>query len=137
MGCDIVAFAEKREGDKWVSCDIDDLFDFSSHVTFAFLAGVRNYNDIIPLDNPRGIPRDASERVRYEYDLVWKGFSHSPSWLSLRELLSVNYDARMAIYTGPYALDDITLRHLLHGKFFSDLERMEKAGAERCASASA
>jgi hypothetical protein len=58
---------------------------------FAKLADVRNYNNNIkPLDQPRGIPVDAS----YAYKLMTKedGDSHSHSYFTLCELLDSGVD---------------------------------------------
>ena len=58
---------------------------------FAILANVRNYNDLTPIDDPRGLPADISEEVRKMAD-QWESDGHSHSWFTLRELLEYNFD---------------------------------------------
>lgn len=90
MGCDIHIWAEKVN-------------DFGTRVTerlayndetrcygaFAFLAGIRNYSGITPLDSPRGLPPDCDELLR---EKLSDSFYHSHSWFTLDELNAVNYD---------------------------------------------
>lgn len=56
---------------------------------FAFLADVRNDGGIEPLDEPRGISKDASDSYLWACS-AWSGISHSHSWFLLEELLKVD-----------------------------------------------
>src|SRR5687768_8802356 len=99
MGCDIHIVAQRRnEAGEWVEVHGDflegpDPFDWRSYGMFAFLAGVRNYSDITPISEPRGLPGDFNLG---EYEDGGDGFrwlgDHSFSWLSVDELLAVDYD---------------------------------------------
>lgn len=66
MGCDIHLFVEKRAGGAWV--DITDRTGADEperdYILFACLAGVRNRTDLTPISELRGVPDDASARVR-------------------------------------------------------------------------
>lgn len=53
---------------------------------FALLADVRNDDTIEPLDEPRGLPSDISDDLRYEYGDVDNADWHSASWFTLAEL---------------------------------------------------
>jgi len=63
-----------------------------NYYLFALLANVRNYhNEVEPLNDPRGIPDDASAGYRYELKR-WNGDYHSPSYYTLEELLNVDWE---------------------------------------------
>ena len=64
---------------------------------FSILAGVRNAHDIVPISEPKGVPRDASN----EFDSLYKarkGDAHSTSYLSLAELKK--YDQNVELVDG-------------------------------------
>lgn len=119
MGCDIHLYAErKRETDhKWervhppvefrdpwyVKMAAEDRyyaedartewFSGRNYSLFAMLAGVRNYDEIEPLCEPRGIPDDLSPELLSIYRQVDDGSmgDHSFSWLTLGELAAVDW----------------------------------------------
>lgn len=124
MGCDIHIYAEeKNEEGQWVPTKkrapnhrfgyskteseyltqfdpneydpLTEAFDTGrNYDLFALLAGVRNYDDIDPISEPRGIPDNASEEVK-EIVQSWDGDGHSHSWLLVSEvLLSEQVSAR-------------------------------------------
>jgi hypothetical protein len=64
-------------------------FSERNYELFAFLADVRNYGAIKPLDLPRGLPTD------YQTEKYGDLGDHSFSWLSLEELVSFNYDEKL------------------------------------------
>ncbi len=82
MGCDIHVFIEVKIADKWhfyASPSINRNYDL-----FALLAGVRNYNKVQPIYEPRGFPTDADmmtvlHRRHYGDD------GHTESWVSVEE----------------------------------------------------
>ena len=103
MGCDIHAYAEIRGSDgTWQyagdnafpgneydkNCPFDGARDYRM---FGFLADVRNYSHSPVIAEPRGVPDDASVKVRAEHDW-WESDAHSASWLTLAELLAYDYD---------------------------------------------
>jgi hypothetical protein len=115
MGCDIHCYTEVRKyryddkerkhgvwinADKWSvnpgyylydeekkwHVDIDDSVLWARHYAlFAVLADVRNYWNIKPISQPKGLPDDVSPEVAAEAD-YWGTDGHSHSWLTLREL---------------------------------------------------
>jgi hypothetical protein len=118
MGCDIHFLLERRDGNDWVSCDewtTDPLPwdpDFQVPTTrfysdrnfdmFAILANVRNGYGTAGLDTgdgfnviamPKGLPDDLSPEVQalavYEIDDMG---CHTPTWLTLSEILAFNWD---------------------------------------------
>ena len=121
MGCDIHIWVEKRDtmlplpevqelrivGQKyptpWKKVEprfpsewadggfTDGPFDWRQYGMYTFLAGVRNYGQVIPISRPRGLPEDVSEGAREILDM-WDGDGHSYSWLLLGELLDFNYN---------------------------------------------
>jgi len=84
---------------KWESCDdwwCDNgdwecfhIYDNRNYNLFSFLADVRNGGGIVPLDEPRGIPEDASDSYLWACK-IWDGNAHSHSWFLLEELLKVD-----------------------------------------------
>lgn len=114
MGCDIHMHVEyKHTNEKWVCGDyfsldpdstsknpkyiFQDLYGGRNYRLFSILAGVRNYGDIKPIDNPRGLPEDASEFVKQCFE-DWDINAHSCSYFTLRELIDfseTSYDWEM------------------------------------------
>lgn len=160
MGCDIHSFAEVRKDGKWdVAGDVFPLDDWyvehykrthshepfrdRNYSVFAFIAGVRNYSDVQPLAAPKGKPDDLSTIVE---DAVENrdADGHSHSWLTLAELLNVDYDApiedrRITVQTGPNSFNggatakpgggtSTTLREFLSQRFFDHLDVLKTLG---------
>jgi hypothetical protein len=82
-------------GDGRMTCDP---FSDRNYTLFALLANVRNGygfagivtgNPITPLDEPRGVPSNASLGWQGEVD-AWDVNMHSHTWFTLRELLEPN-----------------------------------------------
>jgi len=102
MGCDIHAFAErKRKNGKWVQIKgefshkykdhteyRDDLDLGRNYELFAFLADVRNSNNIVPIAQPKGVPADASLGYQAEVE-YWGSDGHSHSYFTLKELKEI------------------------------------------------
>jgi hypothetical protein len=110
MGCDIHFYVERRDGDKWVSCDEwvneydywevpyeKQFYTQRNYDLFAILADVRNGRGFggestgegfIPLAAPRGLPHDLSMEVKRHTD---KCLEHTPSWCTVAELLEYDW----------------------------------------------
>lgn len=141
MGCDIHVYCEKRGKDgKWFGWDSDGLLGHRSYAVFGFLADVRNYSGIIPISPPRGVPDDSSEYTKND----WRDRcgAHSPSWLTIEELLAFDYDAkcedRRVTRNGdggctcePGEGRLMTYREFLGYQFFIDLNQLRWDGVER------
>lgn len=124
MGCDIHMIAEKRskyddDKDGWVPMltpmfknrhyrpadAISDYncpytfqpFDDRNYELFSVLANVRNGYDIQPISNPRGYPMDMHDVTGWLLD-GWDFVDHSPTWLSLEEVLAYDWSQPSAGY---------------------------------------
>lgn len=103
MGCDIHMHVEYKLDTKKQWCCGDyfrlnylgritpdytrvDFFDTRNYTLFAVLANVRNYGHTEYVDDPRGLPDDLSDYVRYAYE-TWQFDAHSCSYLTLKELI--------------------------------------------------
>lgn len=81
--------------DDWFFDDSDEtwvcfhFYEDRNYRLFAFLADVRNGGCIEPLDDPRGIPQDASDAYLWACS-SWEGDAHSHSWFLVSELLQVD-----------------------------------------------
>lgn len=150
MGCDLHSCVEVRGADGWRIVDGVDWgqynsgpFEWRNYSVFGWLADVRNYSEVGPVVEPRGFPRDASADVREDYE-AWGMDAHTPSWLLLSELLSVDYDAevndrrversvggvRSGAFTGdPEEGTTQSLRDFLGAGFMNDLETLKGLGA--------
>lgn len=110
MGCDIHIYVEVRGENCWHHATGDFSegsapFDWRYYGMYGFLAGVRNYSAITPICEPKGMPADLSPEVAGELE-GWELDAHTCSWLTLEELLAVDYDAlvedrRVTVQTGP------------------------------------
>lgn len=152
MGCDIHTTAERKtEAGYEPITNIEFTngsapFDWRDYGMFGLLAGVRNYSDIKPLSELKGIPKDVSRDVREEYD-DWGMDAHSASWLYIDELVEFKYDEQMedrritmkmpnGVVSGaetatPGGGELMTYRKFLGEAFFADLSRLEECGADR------
>lgn len=145
MGCDIHCHAERRVGDSWERLSVD-AFEHRDYSFFAWLAGVRNYSAVAPIAALRGMPADASQAARADFD-AWAGDAHSESWVSIAELVAVDYgqpieDRRTMVRVRPNSWNGgatcaqgqgavESLRHFLGPAYFEALQRLLDAGAER------
>lgn len=151
MGCDIHLIAQRKlsnssDAPVWSDNeaeyeDIRDIFlDYRSYGLFGFLAGVRNYSAIPPISKPRGIPSDfhTESHPFREAD----SYYHSKSWLSVQELAEYDYDQivedRRVTINGdggctaePGGGEQMPLREFLGQWYFTELERLQAAGADR------
>ena len=95
MGCDIHTWVEVRQEGEWHRVEkaifpgwrepSKEPFDCRNYGVFGFLADVRNYSCVVPLDQPRGWPPSFGKEWEF-------GDLHSCSWFLLSELLAVDYE---------------------------------------------
>ncbi|NOY60290.1 MAG: hypothetical protein GXO75_15375 [Calditrichaeota bacterium] len=86
MRCDIHAFFEIKLNGKWHTYSQPRLE--RNYQLFAKMANVRNDYDIEPISEPRGLPEDISEVVKFEAK-DWRTDGHSYSWLNADEIAEV------------------------------------------------
>lgn len=68
----------------------DEYYEDRNYFLFAILANVRNGYDVVPLSEPRGVPKDSCYPIKYIVN-EWKGDGHSHSHFTLKELLDVDW----------------------------------------------
>lgn len=114
MGCDIHFYVERRENNRWVSCDewVQDpdetnqtvpheksFYTGRNYDLFAILAGVRNGSGFAGVDTgdgfrpivaPRGLPDDVTDLVRAVSDNCGVD-GHSHSHVTVSELLAYDW----------------------------------------------
>ncbi len=78
---------EKDDG-RWDVPYDEELYGSRNYSLFSILADVRGNE--IPLDDPRGIPDDASYGYKYMC-AAWGSDAHSHSYFTLEELLNVDW----------------------------------------------
>lgn len=146
MGCDIHTFCERKTDTKYEYVSEIIPFDWRQYGMYAFLAGVRNYSAVPTIAEPRGLPLDISCNVADMYKLH-RSDSHTPSWLSITELLEWDYDAEVedrrytrqespnrfngATTCEPGQGVKMTWREFLGDDFMDDLFDMERVGIDR------
>jgi len=109
MGCDIHPYVEIRMTDgTWVDMPAPDYLEDRTYGRFAFLTGgaVRNYSDVPKvLPEPRGYPQDGSPATQHRIKEYKDGTDwgvHSASYLTLTELLAVDYNQTFVDVRPPY-----------------------------------
>lgn len=152
MGCDIHIYTERKSADGYERVNDakfiegPDPFDWRAYGMFGFLAGVRNYSEVTPIAEPRGVPVDMSAEAAGEYEVL-AGYAHSASWLAVSELVAFDYDRLMedrrvtvrrpsGVIDGgataePGGGQEMTYREFLGPDFFEDLKTLSEIGADR------
>lgn len=127
MGCDIHSFAEKKNSDGTYSPVFYTPFEDRHYGLFAFLADVRNYSQIEPLSQPRGMPADASQAIVDELK-SWEDDAHSVSYFTLAELVRVDYEKKIEDHR---SVVTESLRDFLGTDYFYSLKRMNDLAVDR------
>lgn len=109
MGVDITSYIEVKEKGEWVlfreplfkkgkNEQFDSLstekspFINRNYSFFGWLADIKNYSAVTPLDEPRGLPKDLSPELMGEYE-VHCAYLKTFTYFTLAELFSVDYDS--------------------------------------------
>jgi len=93
MGCDIHMAVEMLEVRQWkMVIGVDGAYSNRNYSVFSVLAGVRNFDNITPIDIPRGLPEDVSKEAAADVRL---GADHSFSWLTLEETEKYPWDSNI------------------------------------------
>lgn len=134
MGCDIHAYPERKTEKGFVIVDNINPFRYRNYGIFGFLAGVRNYSEVTPIAEQRGLPNDASIMVINEYLQRCGIEAHSASWLTIEELHNFDYNQPMEDRRNAFGEEDgekTTFRDFLGKDFFKDIHDMKAAGVDR------
>jgi hypothetical protein len=141
MGCDIHTHTEQQTSDgTYINLDFSP-FDWRGYGMYGFLADVRNYSNVPPISEPRGIPDDVSSATYGDAE-IWGGDAHSHSYLSIKELNEFDYDkpvedCRVTIDGNGGCTCDrgegqmTTYRELLGSAFFYNIEKLNELKADR------
>jgi hypothetical protein len=98
----ITADSWELEEDYWSVIRNKRFYGGRNYYLFGILAGVR-YDRIEPISEPRGVPNDISEAYKEQLN-QWEGDAHSKSYLTLKELLDVDWSK----YETEYISDFLT-----------------------------
>jgi hypothetical protein len=134
MGCDVHMYAEYKRGSKWVKAGkrfkngwyssdrplssyntplTDRPYSDRNYDLFGMLADVRNGRGFagvktgegfVPIDIPRGLPKDVTKAIKKMSDR-WGCDGHSHSYLYLSELLDYNWN-QVSELTGEVSLEE-------------------------------
>jgi hypothetical protein len=147
MGCDIHITYQRKVKDKWENAYPEGTpLDSRDYGIYGFLANVRNYSDVKPISEQRGLPDDyVPDEDEYSLSNLYNVNIHSCSWLSIDELLNFDYDQmtedRRVTINGDggctcrpgegQKIQKMTYREFLGEHFFNDLELLKAAKVER------
>ena len=126
MGCDIHICTEINKKGVWVNSDdwkynpyyevvntdgvqeytLNSIYNTRNYNLFALLAGVRNYSNVTPIAEPKGIPEDVHHITKQEYDM-WGLDAHTPSWFTLEEIKQAKTDNPTTLYSGMVSPDEL------------------------------
>lgn len=87
MGCDIHVHTEVKINGQWHHYNAPEVN--RNYALFAYMANVRNYGDITPISEPKGLPDDVSFMVQFDSDR-WGDDGHSHSYLTADEIVLVD-----------------------------------------------
>jgi len=93
MGCDIHGWVEikKDYSDWWDGVIQIDWLVERNYTMFACLANVRNYDNVKPISEPKGIPEDVSDEANEDIE-GWGVNGHSHSWLAWKEIKEYDWN---------------------------------------------
>jgi hypothetical protein len=99
MPCDIHVMVEvlpTDEGATWLALSAGRNYVPPDYTLFAYLAGVRTWDNIQPIAKPRGVPDDLSPDVQREWE-SWKDYANTPTWLTPNEWVAACVQTRIKI----------------------------------------
>lgn len=105
MGCSMYMHVEVRDSPQrkanWNYIP-GEYYSGRNTTIYALLAGVRNFEGIEPLDDPRGLPRDVTRKTWGAYhdalDDVRRPEDHITSWFTLDELEQVDWERFVGVW---------------------------------------
>ena len=87
MGCDIHLHVEVQIDGIWHHYATPRISQ--NYKLFAKMAGVRNYDNIEPITQPRGLPLDVTFITQFDSEQVWGVDGHNHSWLTSQEVADI------------------------------------------------
>ncbi len=135
MGTYMTSHVETRnDDDTWTHERWEPLAEYENgpferqyYGVFGWLADIRNYSAVTPISEARGLPEDVSADVLAEHENGCDAYG--VSWLSVDELMAVDYDQRVEDRRGdggttvpPGDGEATSLREFLGDPFFRDLD---------------
>ncbi|MFE0406721.1 hypothetical protein ACFW19_33115 [Streptomyces nigra] len=131
MGTDIYGGVEFRhpyagtedyEGEPWVTAmDLWPLYDETDYTSFGLLFGVRNYAGFAPVAPGRGLPVDLSSTMHSSLaSWVARGDMDGASWVSWRELASIDPATRPDHFVGRVTWQETSRSWMQHRQLVSD-----------------
>jgi len=92
MGCDIHLHIEIKINNEWHHYNHPNgLYagteNRRNYKLFAKMAGVRNYEPLVPICQPKGLPEDITFITRFDWS---KDNYHDESWFNLEEIRELN-----------------------------------------------
>ncbi|MFH8446433.1 hypothetical protein ACH4D3_35130 [Streptomyces sp. NPDC018026] len=115
------AGTEDYDGEPWVTAmDLWPLYDETDYTAFGLLFGVRNCAGFPPLAPGRGLPVDLSNAMRSHLaSWVARGELDGASWVSWRELASIDPATRPEYFVGRVAWHEKSRPWMLHRRLVS------------------
>lgn len=93
---------DQEDNDPWVTTEKYHKTNFCedrNYDLFSVLANVRNYGGNDYIDEPRGVPEDASQEIKDDY-ASWGMDGHSASYFTLKELINWQKEQRFVRHSG-------------------------------------
>ena len=127
--------AERQVDGCWIELDGLTPFSIKDYCVFGWLGGVRHEypRALPPIAAKRGLPKDVSESVAYQYE---NESGICGSWISVSELVAIDYEQAVDLTEVKRHQEypdrtPGTLREFLGPEFFVDLKHLQDAQADR------
>lgn len=123
MGCDIHGFLEVKIKDQWYA--FTKIPDDRDYDMFGVLADVRNYANVEPISQPRGVPEDASVITKFEVERYGSD-GHSHSYLTVDDIKTYDW-TKPSMDTRPTVIDIATNKPLYKASYTIEMDRPNPA----------
>lgn len=139
MGCDIHIYVEAKENGKWVAVEamkLDEngnmdvpypqrVYTGRNYFLFGFLTKGQVRNDRgVYAGELKGFPKDASPEVKEIYER-WGTDAHTPNYITLEELQSVNWEQKIEDEDGAGNVKFIPLKQVLEQFYWDVIMRLD------------
>jgi len=119
MGCDIHAHTEVKIDGKWHHYGAPNIHRY--YRLFAYMAGVRNNDGVVPIAPVRGAPEDMTAVTKIDIENMGED-GHTHSWLSGKEIsrLSEILESEIMDEGGPFSLAHHAIGYLFGNEWDVD-----------------